>query len=579
MEINPVINVEGSNDPVADVEGSKEAVADVKGANKPVAEGADDPVVDKRDQSNTDVDGTAEPAADAAPTPATSVTKDQVKIKFPDGVAPDQRMEFARAELARLSLDASDAAVSRAIQKARGGSEIQIQQTLHIGTEAETLAAAREILFDPAAVKARENNKAKDYEGKCLVEAANLRGQLAARGIFVPVMSAKDAPGRFGHRFLVVGNQIVDPTFAQFLAKDSTREGGHEPFVGTYQDMVNRLAAEGIPDPKGLLAKEWGLLEPDKEGTLQFDGGVGPTARDEVINPSSEAEVKRLMEEQAKAGIEPGRGLPPHLVRRVRGESDPEPAVPDCARHLARARARSTTSRGSRPRTTGASTVPPTCTARSSALARTLAAWSESVFAAGLTYRAWREGGDPRGLGGRRAAGIADWRYPAFDDAGYRAGEPIGRLTGSAREAVTSLPRSTDHRARRARSRRCPLVDQLTLALVHEGSRPAREPHREHGRGARAELVARAIRGALRAYFARLILDERLFAVGYCAEGAVRPEGTSTLPATVQCDSLPPVRRPHPATSSAMRTVRCSSRTGRFATCAAPAPASCSCTT
>ena len=31
-------------------------------------------------------------------------------------------------------------------------------------------------------------------------------------------------------------------------------------------------------------------------------------------------------------------------------------------------------------------------------LTRNLAAWSEAVFAAGLTYRAWREGGDLGGL-------------------------------------------------------------------------------------------------------------------------------------------------------------------------------------
>jgi trehalose 6-phosphate synthase len=78
-----------------------------------------------------------------------------------------------------------------------------------------------------------------------------------------------------------------------------------------------------------------------------------------------------------------------------------------------------------------------------------------------------------------------------------------------------------------------PLVDQLTLRWFMKDL------------DLRASLIASTVEepvqrlesdpGALRAYFARLILDERLFAVGYCAEGAVRPEGTSTLPASVQC--------------------------------------------
>ena len=78
-----------------------------------------------------------------------------------------------------------------------------------------------------------------------------------------------------------------------------------------------------------------------------------------------------------------------------------------------------------------------------------------------------------------------------------------------------------------------PVIDQLTLRWFMKDL------------DLRASLIASTVEepvqrlesdpGALRAYFARLILDERLFAVGYCAEGAVRPEGTSTLPASVQC--------------------------------------------
>jgi trehalose 6-phosphate synthase len=80
-----------------------------------------------------------------------------------------------------------------------------------------------------------------------------------------------------------------------------------------------------------------------------------------------------------------------------------------------------------------------------------------------------------------------------------------------------------------------PVIDQLTLRWFMKDL------------DLRASLIASTVEepvqrlesdpGALRAYFARLILDERLFAVGYCAEGAVRPEGTSTLPASVQVHS------------------------------------------
>jgi trehalose 6-phosphate synthase len=80
-----------------------------------------------------------------------------------------------------------------------------------------------------------------------------------------------------------------------------------------------------------------------------------------------------------------------------------------------------------------------------------------------------------------------------------------------------------------------PLVDQLTLRWFMKDL------------DLRASLIAGTIEepvqhleadpDELRAYFARLILDERLYAVGYCAEGAVRPEGTATLPPSVRCDS------------------------------------------
>jgi hypothetical protein len=58
-------------------------------------------------------------------------------------------------------------------------------------------------------------------------------------------------------------------------------------------------------------------------------------------------------------------------------------------------------------------------------LTRSLAAWSESVFAAGLTYRAWRDGGD---LGGLDTVGVGGTAHGAplssYDDASIAPASP-----------------------------------------------------------------------------------------------------------------------------------------------------------
>ena len=51
-------------------------------------------------------------------------------------------------------------------------------------------------------------------------------------------------------------------------------------------------------------------------------------------------------------------------------------------------------------------------------------------------------------------------------------------------------------------------------------------------------LVAERDTAGLRTFFARITRDERLYAVGYCADGHVVPEGTPTLPASINCDAL-----------------------------------------
>lgn len=52
------------------------------------------------------------------------------------------------------------------------------------------------------------------------------------------------------------------------------------------------------------------------------------------------------------------------------------------------------------------------------------------------------------------------------------------------------------------------------------------------------DLTRGANRGRMLQYFARLIQDERLYAVGYCSSPAAAPVATATMPAALACDSL-----------------------------------------
>ena len=89
-----------------------------------------------------------------------------------------------------------------------------------------------------------------------------------------------------------------------------------------------------------------------------------------------------------------------------------------------------------------------------------------------------------------------------------------------------------------------PLVDRLTVRWSVKDldlrasliANTVEEPIRQ--------LVAFDDRAGLRDFFSRLTQDERLYAVGYCANGDVRPEGTSTLPAGIRCDSLAAYLKP-----------------------------------
>jgi trehalose 6-phosphate synthase len=89
-----------------------------------------------------------------------------------------------------------------------------------------------------------------------------------------------------------------------------------------------------------------------------------------------------------------------------------------------------------------------------------------------------------------------------------------------------------------------PLVDRLTFRWFVKDldirasliANTVEEPLRQ--------LIAFDDRAGLRDFFARLTQDERLYAVGYCANGDVRPEGTPTLPSGIRCDSLAAYLKP-----------------------------------
>jgi trehalose 6-phosphate synthase len=89
-----------------------------------------------------------------------------------------------------------------------------------------------------------------------------------------------------------------------------------------------------------------------------------------------------------------------------------------------------------------------------------------------------------------------------------------------------------------------PLVDQLTIRWFVKDldlranliATTVEEPIRQ--------LVAFDDRAGLRDFFSRLTQDERLYAVGYCSAGDIRPEGTTTLPAGIRCDSLAAFLKP-----------------------------------
>ncbi|MFN0246247.1 MAG: hypothetical protein ACKV2T_05030 [Kofleriaceae bacterium] len=246
-------------------------------------------------------------------------------MRFPDEMPRDAKRELARDALSRLNLEASDAAIDAALdaqaahkaENPTSDAPARIDHVLHVHDEATTVEAARDILFSPERVAERDGKGLDQYKNKCSKDAGNLQHKLAAQGMYAPIMN------NGSHRYLVVGNQIIDPTFAQFFPESSKENDGNEPFIGDYDNMLDRLSKEvgGEDAAKAMLEKEWGILGKDKDGNLQLAEHVVAFNGNEAVVPKNVDDVKRLMEEQEQNGLTPGAGLPPHLVRQARGEA------------------------------------------------------------------------------------------------------------------------------------------------------------------------------------------------------------------------------------------------------------------
>ena len=227
-----------------------------------------------------------------------------IGMTFPPGMDHAQKEAFARDAAQKLGLDASDEAINKALDGHDGTSPVQIEQTLHVKDAATTAETAKQILFSPEATAARGNDDAK---GDCTVDSLKLQQHLAAQGIQAPIMDGK------GHRYLVAGDQIMCPTFKQM--------GGDGPFVGTYEDMIKEYQSQHKDASREALEQriesDFGIQKPGEDKQIRFAPDVKPFGLlngTTALLPKSYDDIRRIMDEQAAAGIPPGQGIDPAKI-------------------------------------------------------------------------------------------------------------------------------------------------------------------------------------------------------------------------------------------------------------------------
>ncbi len=217
---------------------------------------------------------------------------DRMVLKFPDGMPLHERQELANNAQYRLD-----------VRPIPGDYDLS-------GDTAEIPYKLGEISGDMAAPYARQiaeglqrQNPARyaspdEQSSECLKLSAQFQAKLAEKGVFVPVIH-NSVEGQGDHNYLQADNQIIDPSFGQFLPHglQPTKENPNPygPFIGTPADLLNRLketGAHGETDPETFMRLQWGLVRDPDGGPEAFKRM--PTAiesnRDEVIKrPAAES--------------------------------------------------------------------------------------------------------------------------------------------------------------------------------------------------------------------------------------------------------------------------------------------------
>lgn len=217
---------------------------------------------------------------------------DQLLIKFV-GEYTDEGFEIKPTPEERAAL-AKDAAERLGLVPAPGSQLVvdkdgigSIDRQLTPATADKAVAALNRIYMTDEAKEARKGDTQDSLESSCEKTALEYQATIAEQGMFATVVMAK-SPDMPDHKFLIVGDRIIDPSIGQFLdGKDANENEQREPFIGTYDDLVKRLAAR-LPEGTRELAPLPGETEEKLKrrqamDVIQRQWGIEPTAPGEPI--------------------------------------------------------------------------------------------------------------------------------------------------------------------------------------------------------------------------------------------------------------------------------------------------------
>ncbi len=187
---------------------------------------------------------------------------DQLVIKFEGEHTPEQRAALAKDAMDRMGVVAPPG--SKLVVGDDGIARIDRQLTVPTGDQA--VAAAQRIFMTEEAKDTRKGDTQESLESQCEKQTIAWQQALAEQGMYAPAVMASK-PGEPDHKFLIVGDRIIDPSIGQFLDGGGANENGErEPFMGTYNDLVEKLTsaeqAGRLPagtDVRELIKRQWGL--------------------------------------------------------------------------------------------------------------------------------------------------------------------------------------------------------------------------------------------------------------------------------------------------------------------------------